>query len=277
MSSIKNILQLLAKPTITTPGEFVRYVVLVNAFSLAVALTIDVAHQLVFFATWTVALRSWALTVFAVVVIATPVAMVVGRAQRELQLAKRTLEEMTRTDPLTGLLNRRALMEAGEAPAAQVMVLVIADIDHFKTVNDTYGHRAGDTALQTVGRLLAAHLTEYGLVGRLGGEEFAVISSVVSVEQIIPALRKALHAIAATPIVISGGTIWVTLSAGVAVRYQSEPFEKLYSDADEALYRAKRAGRNRIELSAQATDGCGPGTAASSNLPCGAAQASGLQ
>ena len=198
--------------------------------------------------------RTWAVTIAAVTAIATPVAIVFARAQWELQRAKDALEDLSRTDPLTGLPNRRALMEASEAPTSHTMVLVIADVDRFKAVNDTYGHRAGDAVLKTVGRIMTQHLAGYGLVGRLGGEEFALISSNASPEQIIPALRDLLHAIETTPFVTPGGAFGITMSAGVAIRDPSEPFDRLYSEADEALYLAKRSGRNRIELSARAKE-----------------------
>ena len=99
---------------------------------------------------------------------------------------------------------------------------------------------------------MTQHLARYGLVGRLGGEEFALISSNASPEQIIPALRNLLRAIETTPFVTPAGAFGITMSAGVAIRDPSEPFDRLYSDADEALYLAKRSGRNRIELSARA-------------------------
>jgi diguanylate cyclase (GGDEF)-like protein len=239
-------------PTISSTRELVRYVVLVTVFGLAAALALDVTQQLLFFTTWAAALRSWALTVIAVAGIATPVAVMFARAQWELQSAKKALEDLSRTDPLTGLPNRRALMEASEAPTLQTMVLVIADVDRFKAVNDTYGHRAGDAVLQAVGRIMTAHLAGYGLVGRLGGEEFALISTNASLAQIVPALGDLLRAIETTPFVTPGGVVQITLSAGVAIRDPSEPFERLYAEADEALYLAKRSGRNRIKLSARA-------------------------
>jgi diguanylate cyclase (GGDEF)-like protein len=252
MSPLRSFLTRLTRPTIASRRDLIRYVVFVTVFGLVAALAIDIAQQLMFFTTWATAFRSWAVTVVAVTVIATPVATVFARAQWELQRAKDALEELSRTDPLTGLPNRRALMEASEAPAPQTMVLVIADVDRFKAVNDTYGHRAGDAVLQTVGGIMTRHLAGYGLVGRLGGEEFALISSNVSLEQIILALRELLRAIETTPFVTPGGAVRITMSAGVAIRHSSEPFERLYSEADEALYLAKRSGRNRIELSAQA-------------------------
>jgi diguanylate cyclase (GGDEF)-like protein len=220
-----------------------------------VAFAIDITQQLIFFTTWAAVLRSWALTFGAVIVIATPVAVVFARAQRDVQSAKKALEDLSRTDPLTELPNRRALMEAGEASTSQtMMVLVIADIDRFKAVNDTYGHRAGDAVLQTIGRIMTAHLASYGLVGRLGGEEFALIASNAALEQILPALGDLLRAIETTPFVTPGGVVRITMSAGIAIRDPFEPFEWLYAEVDEALYQAKRSGRNRIHLSARARE-----------------------
>jgi diguanylate cyclase (GGDEF)-like protein len=101
---------------------------------------------------------------------------------------------------------------------------------------------------------MTAHRAEYGLVGRLGGEEFARISSNAALEQIIPALGDLLGAIETTPFVTPGGVVRITMSAGIAIRDPYEPFERLYAEADEALYRAKRSGRNRIQLSARARE-----------------------
>lgn len=254
MSDKRNFLTRITMPRITNSSELARYVLLVNVFALAVALAVDVTQQLLFFTTWSAAIRSWTVTVFAVAVIATPVAMVFARAQRELQLTQQALERLSRTDQLTGLANRRALMEAGDARPPQGMVLVIADIDHFKTVNDTHGHRAGDAVLQAVAGIMTKQLAGYGLVGRLGGEEFALVSSKGSVDEILTALDELQRTIARTPIVTPTGAVQVTISAGVATGPRSGTFDKLYSDADEALYLAKSSGRNRISLSPDATE-----------------------
>lgn len=96
---------------------------------------------------------------------------------------------------------------------------------------------------------MTAHRADYGLVRRLGGEEFAGISSNAALEQILPALGELLRAI-----VMPGGVVRITMSAGIAIREPFDPFERLYAEADEALYRAKRSGRNRIELSARAQE-----------------------
>ncbi|EIM24446.1 GGDEF domain-containing protein [Microvirga lotononidis] len=217
MLPVRTFLTRLTRPTIASRRALVRYVVFVTVFGLAAALAIDVAQQLLFFTSWTGAFRSWAVTVVAVTEIATPVATMFARARWERQRAKDALEDLSRTDPLTGLPNRRALMEASEARTSQTMVLVIADIDRFKAVNDTYGHRAGDAVLQAVGRIMTQRLASYGLAGCLGGEEFALISSNVSLDQIIAALRDLLRAIETTPFITPGGAVRITMAAGVAI------------------------------------------------------------
>ncbi len=251
MFTLRHLIQKLTMPTITSSRQLVRYVLLVNLFALIVALSVDLTTQLVFFTSWAAVVRTCAITVATVAVIATPVALVFGRAQRELQIAKRRLEEISRTDPLTGLPNRRALLEASEAPALQTMVLVIVDIDHFKFVNDKHGHRTGDLVLQMIGNTMATHLSDFGLVGRLGGEEFALISSHTPVERVVAAIGDLLRALERTPIITPAGAVQVTMSAGIAVRDPAETFETLYADADEALSKAKRLGRNQIRLSSR--------------------------
>jgi diguanylate cyclase (GGDEF)-like protein len=254
MFTLRHLIQKLTMPTIASSKQLARYVLLVNLFALTVALSVDMTTQLVFFTSWAAVVRTCIITIVTVGVIATPVALVFGRAQRELQEAKRRLEEISRTDPLTGLPNRRALLEASEAPALQTMVLVIADIDYFRAVNDSHGHRTGDLILQMIGRTMTIHLSDYGLVGRLGGEEFALISSDTPVERVVDAIGDLLRAVERTPIITPAGAVQVTMSAGIAVRDPSKPFETLYADADEALHEAKRLGRNRIKLSSRTKD-----------------------
>ncbi|MEZ0171004.1 diguanylate cyclase [Microvirga sp. TS319] len=162
--------------------------------------------------------------------------------------AERDNDHWARHDMLTGLANRRSLVELNESAAEQAVVLVLMDIDHFKAVNDTYGHQVGDSVLQAVGKIIAGHLTPYGAVGRFGGEEFALIASTGSVDELLPALGELLAIMEKTPIVAAKATVRLTLSVGVAVRGAFEPFDPAYAAADEALYRAKRAGRNRIQV-----------------------------
>jgi len=161
--------------------------------------------------------------------------------------AERDNEFQAKHDDLTGLPNRRYLWEVGQASASHPLVFAIVDIDHFKRVNDTYGHQAGDAVLQTISQLMTTNLAAYGMIGRLGGEEFALIAPNASLDQITGALAVLRRVVEATPILTSGAVIQVTLSAGVAMKSESGSFEQTYAAADRALYWAKRSGRNRVE------------------------------
>lgn len=228
-----------------------RYVARTTVLSAGLALALDVANQLVFFAGWESALRSWLVTVLVAGGIALAASRSIGRAQLALWRAKAEVEHLSRTDPLTGLLNRRALF-ADLGPVVDTMTLVIADLDHFKRVNDTHGHLVGDEVIRTVSALLGRHLGDLGRVGRLGGEEFAFLSSAVPLPLVMERLQALRDAIEATPMAMDRVT--VTVSAGVAIRRQHQTFEALYAAADRALYAAKASGRNRIVVDA-AEDG----------------------
>lgn len=173
----------------------------------------------------------------------------ISHAHLELYRAKLAVELLSRTDPLTGLLNRRALLETAEGPALQVMALVIADIDRFKGVNDTYGHLAGDEVIKMVGHSMEAQLGSFGRVGRIGGEEFALVSSTPATDELISALWDFRDRIADTPIVVGTASARVTISIGVASRKDGESFIDLFAEADRALYLAKASGRNRVVTS----------------------------
>ena len=225
-----------------------RYVVAVTSTCVAFALTVDVINQLSFFIDWTTCLRSWAVTVVLALVLAAPISRTIGRAHLELFRAKQLAEALGRTDQLTGLPNRRALFDAVETRGSEILGLVIIDIDLFKHVNDSHGHHAGDLVIRSIGQAMAAELGELGLVARIGGEEFALLSSSGSVEVVAAELDRFRQKIRATPIAVGGSTVHVTISAGLAVRRDGETFDQLFSEADSALYMAKRSGRDRICL-----------------------------
>lgn len=156
-------------------------------------------------------------------------------------------------DGLTGLLNRKAMAGRAEELVAQSRVtgrpvgLVLADIDHFKRVNDLYGHATGDAVLRDVAYRFRTELRAYDLAYRLGGEEFAVLvpgATLTEAEQVAERLREA---VAAEP---SAG-VDVTISLGVAVSEIGElDFKGLFDEADAALYAAKDAGRDRVVYAA---------------------------
>jgi diguanylate cyclase (GGDEF)-like protein len=172
----------------------------------------------------------------------------------KLDAAQQALLEASIRDELTGLHNRRYLMtRLGEEferarRKGTALGLLMIDIDHFKIVNDTFGHPAGDEVLRSVGQTLAGMLREYDVGGRYGGEEFAVILAETTPQDMVKLserIREKIDALADHGKVTG---IHVTISIGVAVLNDTDTIETLLQRADSALYRAKEAGRNRTVL-----------------------------
>jgi diguanylate cyclase (GGDEF)-like protein len=236
------------RPTIRNDHELARYVALVTGFALAFALAVDVVNQLAFFENWQRCLWSWSVTTAVCLVVAAPIAYSIGHTHLELFRAKEHADELGRIDSLTGLFNRRALIEEAESSLTEVLALAIFDVDRFKSVNDAYGHLVGDAALRAVGRMMQEELGGVGLVARVGGEEFALLASRALVEELVERLLAFRDRLRATPILIGDVTLRVTLSAGVALRESGDGFDRLYGLADRALYEAKAAGRNEFRF-----------------------------
>jgi diguanylate cyclase (GGDEF)-like protein len=159
------------------------------------------------------------------------------------------------TDYLTELPNRRTITGSGEAGFQQArrlqtgFAVAVIDIDHFKRINDGYGHDAGDIALKHVARLLAEHCRGPHMVGRQGGEEFVAVLAVANAQEALTAAERLRHAVAAAPVHISGQPVHLTISIGVAVLSATDlSYDHLLRRADQAVYAAKAAGRNRVEL-----------------------------
>jgi diguanylate cyclase (GGDEF)-like protein len=245
------------RPVIRDERELGAFVLRTCIMCAGAALVVDVVNQTVFFESWATSLRSWGVTVALAAAIAFPVSRAIGKAHLALLRSKAAVEILSRTDELTGLLNRRALMQIAEVQPPETMVLVIADIDHFKRVNDSHGHMAGDAVIQMVSRVAQAELGDLGALGRFGGEEFALLASDVSPSLLVLRLENLRTRIALTPVIAEDGTaIHVTISAGVAIRGAGRDFDDLYADADRALYDAKTSGRNRISYSQLFADTC---------------------
>ncbi|WP_089174348.1 GGDEF domain-containing protein [Bosea sp. AS-1] len=153
------------------------------------------------------------------------------------------------TDPLTGLLNRRALLDRIASEVEGPAALIIFDIDHFKRINDIHGHLAGDDVLRAFGEILISCRAQ-GLAARLGGEEFALLmprGSLVSAAIVADSVRVRLGK---RHFAASAGSFGSTVSAGVAHAADSViDFDALLQDADKALYAAKRNGRDRVAVS----------------------------
>lgn len=155
-------------------------------------------------------------------------------------------------DPLTGLLNRRGFSEATsrmierEAKAGRPVTVMIFDIDHFKSVNDRFGHAAGDDVLRVFSNIVVASLRMSDLVGRVGGEEFAALLP-CSIEEALVAAERVREAFEASGVAIDDAPLETTVSIGVAGGPANTELEVLMASADTALYQAKRSGRNRVE------------------------------
>jgi diguanylate cyclase (GGDEF)-like protein len=234
--------------TIRNERELVRFVVGTTLIALAVALAADVTNQLVFFVDWPTSLRSWAITTAIVTSVAVPISRVIAKANLELYRAKLVADELGRTDPLTGMLNRRALAEAAHNGMPGLLALVIFDLDRFKRVNDTYGHLAGDAVIQAIARMMIAELGPLGTVARVGGEEFALLADQRLARRPGEPADRVLRTGEFDAGVVGGASLRMTISAGVAVRQPGCSFEDLYSEADRALYAAKLAGRNCVRF-----------------------------
>jgi diguanylate cyclase (GGDEF)-like protein len=165
------------------------------------------------------------------------------------------LERQATTDPLTGLVNRRefsrrfALDLARTQRDASPLSLVLIDLDHFKRINDQYGHAAGDAVLCTLARLSDSCFRSIDTVGRLGGEEFAVLLPGADLQCAAQAARRLAQRLADTPVEHEGQRIVAGMTAGVVRRLPSEDnLDSLLQRADLALYAGKQAGRARTML-----------------------------
>jgi diguanylate cyclase (GGDEF)-like protein len=165
------------------------------------------------------------------------------------------LQHMSRRDPLTGLLNRRSLDEALAREIARArrhghaLSLMMLDLDHFKKVNDTWGHPAGDEVLRTFARVVASLLREEDVLYRYGGEEFLAVLPETDARGALAAAERVVAGVAATPVALAGGRLRVTVSAGVASLSPAvQDADGLVARADEALYSAKSSGRNQALL-----------------------------
>jgi diguanylate cyclase (GGDEF)-like protein len=159
-------------------------------------------------------------------------------------------------DPLTNLLNRRGFSEATsrmierEAKAGRPVTVMIFDIDHFKSVNDRFGHAAGDDVLKVFSHCVSTSLRITDLVGRVGGEEFAALLP-CSMDEALLVGERVREAFEASGVCVDDEPLATTVSIGVAGGPANTELEVLMASADTALYQAKRGGRNRVEAAAE--------------------------
>ena len=166
--------------------------------------------------------------------------------------SQRALTYQAMHDPLTDLLNRRGVMEllgkemTRSARHAEPLALGMCDIDHFKIINDTWGHPVGDEVLCAVANFFKAGVREYDLVARMGGEEFLLVLPCKAGVDTDAIFERLCRQIAQTPIAAKSGSLSITISIGVAYASPGKSIDQLIDAADDALYRAKNEGRNRV-------------------------------
>lgn len=175
-----------------------------------------------------------------------------GRSVKHLELERKILRKQVEEDALTGVSSRTSLLceldgaIARAGKTGQPLCVIMADLDHFKEVNDSHGHLVGDQVLTEVAARIKAALRAFDLVGRYGGEEFVLLledTSPHTAQQIAERIRLR---IGSQPIHTGGQNLHITISQGLAVYQDGDDSTALLSRADQAMYRAKQAGRNCI-------------------------------
>ncbi|AUH01757.1 GGDEF domain-containing protein [Prodigiosinella confusarubida] len=172
------------------------------------------------------------------------------RLNTQLHTLAVELEYKATHDPLTDIFNRRAIIDlVDETLAQKPAALIVLDIDHFKQVNDTFGHPTGDTVICNLVSRIREVLQGQGYIGRVGGEEFTILLSEYTLMQAVSIAEQIHHSLNQTPLLPQRK---VTASFGISWTPAQARFDTLYSIADNALYRAKNKGRNRVEYSVDA-------------------------
>ncbi len=175
---------------------------------------------------------------------------------RQLALAHRELMIVASTDALTNCLNRHAFMTLVERYLDRISTLergregslLIIDVDHFKRINDTFGHARGDETLTSVASAIKGAVREYDVVGRIGGEEFSVLLPGATQEKATTIAERIRREVSDTELLLDGQSRHVSVSVG-GVTFDSSAFvSEIFRIADERLYAAKRRGRNRVVM-----------------------------
>jgi len=185
--------------------------------------------------------------------------------QTELINAREALRVQATQDPLTGLWNRGAILEALRREIARAkrernsVAVVMADLDHFKRINDSYGHLAGDAALRQVADRMRSSIRPYDAIGRYGGEEFLILLPGCNIPGAATVAERLMTSIAGQPVDLAGEKLLITCSLGVASNSEAPEADAdwLIRAADAALYQAKSAGRDRVEFALKEMEGKG--------------------
>lgn len=174
------------------------------------------------------------------------------RSLKHLEKEQQNLRQQLEQDALTGVSSRTSMLRelklsiARARKTGQPLVVIMADLDRFKTVNDTHGHLVGDKVLKEVAARIKAALREFDLVGRYGGEEFVILLENTSSHTANQVAERIRQRIASEPIQLGALSLEITISQGLALRKESDDSNSLLKRADQAMYEAKKAGRNCV-------------------------------
>jgi diguanylate cyclase (GGDEF)-like protein len=178
----------------------------------------------------------------------------IQRAKAELLQAQESLRYHAEHDALTGVRNRRAIRDMLRKELARcrrepnTLGIILADVDHFKKINDHYGHASGDAVLVAVVQRITATLRPYDLLGRYGGEEFLIIAPGCDLDLAQKMAERVRSAVGDEPIDLGDDFATISLSLGVTLGTAESDPEFLVAQADTAMYQAKRKGRNRVAV-----------------------------
>jgi len=177
------------------------------------------------------------------------------RMNHELDMAKKNADKLARLDVLSGLGNRRAFFEQGQLlyntsiRYGSSVTISMIDIDNFKSINDTYGHAAGDQIIKTLAKILQKGVRESDVVARIGGEEFAIVLPETAASAAYELIERLRSEINLNPSIVGEEKLTYSASFGIAEDNEKcASFEQLLSNADEALYRAKQTGKNKAVI-----------------------------
>jgi diguanylate cyclase (GGDEF)-like protein len=174
----------------------------------------------------------------------------------ENKRAEEALQQQATTDEITGVTNRRHFLALASQELKRAirhqrpLSIALIDLDHFKQINDTHGHAGGDQALKIFTQICQQHIRAIDLIARFGGDEFVLLLPVTTGEQAYEVLERVRLALIVEALELNGEPLLITISVGIAVCHPGEPetLETLLGHADQALYRAKKAGRNRVSV-----------------------------
>ncbi len=182
--------------------------------------------------------------------------VVTGRLSDSLERMNQTLSSMALTDALTGMRNARYFHErlreehARAVRLGEPLALIVGDLDHFKRVNDRYGHVTGDKLLAAVGRVIHRMVRAGDSACRIGGEEFAVLCPSTDLMEAMQIAERIRAAVAAEAVALAEGSLSITMSLGVARLRPDQDPGAFFTTADGAMYQSKRSGRNRVTANA---------------------------